>query len=70
MLALKISFNFGLPLIIGLGHAFFAALPFNTLMDGVAFAPGIFAITVYAVIYMIFSVLAYYHLRLLVQFSL
>lgn len=38
-LALKIAFNFGLPLIIGLGHAFFAARAFNTLMNGVDFAP-------------------------------
>ncbi|EGQ3527723.1 ABC transporter permease [Staphylococcus pseudintermedius] len=69
-LALKIAFNFGLPLIIGLGHAFFAARAFNTLMNGVNFAPVIFAMTVYAVIYLIFAVLAYYHSRRVIKFSI
>lgn len=69
-LALKITFNFGLPLIIGLGHAFFAARAFNTLMNGVDFAPVIFAMTVYAVIYLIFAVLAYYHSRRVIKFSI
>lgn len=69
-LALKIAFNFGLPLIIGLGHAFFAARAFNTLMNGVDFAPVIFAMTVYAVIYLIFAVLAYYHSRSVIKFSI
>ncbi|EOE6792761.1 FtsX-like permease family protein [Staphylococcus pseudintermedius] len=69
-LALKIAFNFGLPLIIGLGHAFFAARAFNTLMNGVDFAPVIFAMTVYAVIYLIFAVLAYYHSRCVIKFSI
>lgn len=69
-LALKIAFNFGLPLIIGLGHAFFAARAFNTLMNGVDFAPVIFAMTVYAVIYLIFAVLAHYHSRRVIKFSI
>ncbi|HCT0483195.1 TPA: ABC transporter permease [Staphylococcus pseudintermedius] len=69
-LALKIAFNFGLPLIIDLGHAFFAARAFNTLMNGVDFAPVIFAMTVYAVIYLIFAVLAYYHSRRVIKFSI
>ncbi|PWZ67211.1 FtsX-like permease family protein [Staphylococcus pseudintermedius] len=69
-LALKIAFNFGLPLIICLGHAFFAARAFNTLMNGVDFAPVIFAMTVYAVIYLIFAVLAYYHSRRVIKFSI
>lgn len=69
-LALKIAFNFGLPLIIGLGHAFFAARAFNTLMNGVDFAPVIFAMTVYAIIYLIFAVLAYYHSRRVIKFSI
>ncbi|MCE5459308.1 ABC transporter permease [Staphylococcus pseudintermedius] len=69
-LALKIAFNFGLPLIIGLGHAFFAARAFNTLMNGVDFTPVIFAMTVYAVIYLIFAVLAYYHSRRVIKFSI
>ncbi|EHT8076364.1 ABC transporter permease [Staphylococcus pseudintermedius] len=69
-LALKVAFNFGLPLIIGLGHAFFAARAFNTLMNGVDFAPVIFAMTVYAVIYLIFAVLAYYHSRRVIKFSI
>ncbi|HAR5652764.1 TPA: ABC transporter permease [Staphylococcus pseudintermedius] len=69
-LALKIAFNFGLPLIIGLGHAFFAARAFNTLMNGVDFALVIFAMTVYAVIYLIFAVLAYYHSRRVIKFSI
>ncbi|WP_214546257.1 FtsX-like permease family protein [Staphylococcus pseudintermedius] len=69
-LALKIAFNFGLPLIIGLGHAFFAARAFNTLMNGVDFAPVIFAMTVYAVIYLIFAVLAYFHSRRVIKFSI
>ncbi|WP_353418317.1 ABC transporter permease [Staphylococcus delphini] len=69
-LALKIAFNFGLPLIIGLGHAFFAARAFNTLMNGVDFAPVILAMTVYAVIYLIFAVLAYYHSRRVIKFSI
>lgn len=69
-LALKIAFNFGLPLIIGLGHAFFAARAFNTLMNGVDFTPVIFAMMVYAIIYLIFAVLAYYHSRRVIKFSI
>ncbi|PCF81210.1 bacitracin ABC transporter permease [Staphylococcus intermedius] len=69
-LALKIAFNFGLPLIIGLGHAYFAARAFNTLMNGVNFTPVILAMAVYAVIYLIFAVLAYYHSRRAIKFSI
>ncbi|REB90712.1 ABC transporter permease, partial [Staphylococcus pseudintermedius] len=69
-LALKIAFNFGFPLIIGLGHAFFAARAFNTSMNGVDFAPDIFARTDYAVIYLIVAVLAYYHSRRVIKFSI
>nr|WP_233276506.1 hypothetical protein [Staphylococcus pseudintermedius] len=43
---------------------------FNTLMNGVDFAPVIFAMTVYAVIYLIFAVLAYYHSRRVIKFSI
>lgn len=69
-LALKIAFNFGLPLIIGLGHAYFAAHAFNILMNGVNFTPALIAMAVYAVIYLIFAVLAYYHSRRAIKFSI
>lgn len=69
-LALKIAFNFGLPLIIGLGHAYFAARAFNTLMNGVNFTPVLIAMAIYALIYLIFAVLAYYHSRRVIKFSI
>ncbi|HEC2147448.1 TPA: ABC transporter permease [Staphylococcus delphini] len=69
-LALKIVFNFGLPLIIGLGHAYFAARAFNTLMNGVNFTPALIAMAIYALIYLIFAVLAYYHSRRVIKFSI
>lgn len=69
-LALKVAFNFGLPLIVGLAHAYFAARAFNTLMNGVNFLPVFLAMAVYAVIYLIFAVLAYVHSRRAIKFSI
>ncbi|ARJ51208.1 FtsX-like permease family protein [Staphylococcus lutrae] len=69
-IALKISFNFGLPLLIGLGHAYFAARAFNTLVGGVNFIPVFLAMGAYVGVYIMFAVFAYFHSRRVIKFSI
>ncbi|MBA8759655.1 ABC transporter permease [Staphylococcus schleiferi subsp. coagulans] len=69
-LAFKVVFNFGLPLIIGLLHAGFAARAFNELMDGQSFIPVFIAMGVYTIIYFIFALLAYMHSRRSIKYSI
>ncbi len=69
-LAFKVLFNFGLPLVIGLLHAGFAARAFNELMNGKNFIPVFIAMGVYTIIYFIFALLAYMHSRRSIKYSI
>ena len=54
-LALKILFNFGLPLIIALLHALFVAMVFMKLMGEYSPIPIIIVMIVYSLVYLIFA---------------
>ncbi|QLK85451.1 FtsX-like permease family protein [Staphylococcus sp. 17KM0847] len=69
-LALKVAFNFGLPLIVGLGHAYFAAHAFNVLLDTPSFTPVLIAMAVYSLVYALFAWIAYIHSKRTIKYSL
>ncbi|WAE41743.1 FtsX-like permease family protein [Staphylococcus pasteuri] len=60
-LGLKIIFNFGLPLIIALLHALFAAIAFMKLMGNVSYTPIIVVMVVYSLVYFAFALIAFIH---------
>ncbi|MBO1198225.1 FtsX-like permease family protein [Staphylococcus simiae] len=60
-LLLKVTFNFGLPLIIALLHSIFAAIAFMKLMGQISFASVIIVIISYTVVYMLFAIIAFLH---------
>ena len=60
-LTLKISFNFGLPLIVALLHAFFAANAFMTLMGNYTLIPIVIVMIVYSLVYLIFAAISFIH---------
>ncbi|MFL1624326.1 FtsX-like permease family protein [Staphylococcus capitis] len=69
-LLLKILFNFGLPLIIALLHALFAALAFMKIMGNVTMAPVFLVMVVYTVIYLIFALIAFIHSNRVIKRSI
>ena len=69
-LLLKILFNFGLPLIIALLHALFAALAFMHVMGNVTMAPVFLVMIVYTVIYLIFALIAFIHSNRVIKRSI
>lgn len=52
-LLLKIAFNFGLPLLIALLHALFAALAFMKLLGNVSMSPIFIVMIIYTIVYFI-----------------
>ena len=60
-LKLKVTFNFALPLIIGLLHAYFAAKAYMMLMGVSNTAPVYVVMVIYTLIYTIFAFIAYRH---------
>ena len=69
-LLLKILFNFGLPLIIALLHALFAALAFMHVMGNVTMVPVFLVMIVYTVIYLIFALIAFIHSNRVIKRSI
>ncbi|MBF2757982.1 FtsX-like permease family protein [Staphylococcus sp. GDY8P57P] len=69
-LALKILFNFGLPLIIALLHALFAALVFMKLMGEFSPTPIIIVMIVYSLVYLIFAVISFVHANRIVKHAI
>ena len=57
----KILFNFGLPLLIALLHALFAALAFMNLLGQQDLRPVIVVMVVYTIVYLIFAVISFIH---------
>ncbi|MBX4428717.1 bacitracin ABC transporter permease, partial [Staphylococcus aureus] len=66
-LLLKITFNFGLPLLIAILHAVFAAIAFMKLMGNISFMPVIVVIVVYTLIYITFALIAFVHSNKLIK---
>lgn len=69
-LALKILFNFGLPLIISLLHAYFAAKAFMVLMGATNMLPVYIVMVIYSVIYFIFAIMSFIHSSRIVKHSI
>ncbi len=60
-LALKIIFNFGLPLVVSLLHAFFAANAFMILIGNYTLTPIFIVMVIYSLVYLIFAVISFIH---------
>ncbi|MET1465909.1 peptide resistance ABC transporter permease subunit VraE [Staphylococcus aureus] len=59
--------NFGLPLLIAILHAVFAAIAFMKLMGNISFMPVIIVIIVYTLIYIVFALIAFVHSNKLIK---
>lgn len=66
-IALKIGFNFALPLIIGLSHGYFAAKSAWFFMGQSFYTPVIIVMSLYSLIYILFAILAYVHSKQVIQ---
>ncbi|APR61748.1 ABC transporter permease [Staphylococcus condimenti] len=62
-LMLKVVFNFGLPLVVGLLHAYFASWAFLKLMVSSDHSPVILVMVLYTIIYACFAMIAYNHMK-------
>lgn len=69
-LKLKVAFNFGLPLIIALLHAYFAALVFMKLIGFGNQRPIFIVMVIYTIIYSIFAIIAYNHSKRTINHSI
>ncbi|WP_436862526.1 FtsX-like permease family protein [Staphylococcus caeli] len=69
-LGLKVAFNFGLPLIVSLLHAYFAAKAFMSLMGGATMLPIYIVMIIYSIIYAIFAIMAFIHSSRVVKHSI
>ncbi|MCE5148781.1 ABC transporter permease [Staphylococcus simulans] len=69
-LKLKIMFNFGLPLIVGLAHAYFASWAFLNLMGSDDHSPVFIVMGVYTLIYASFAIIAYIHTKRTIKQSI
>ncbi|SFV45174.1 ABC transporter permease [Mammaliicoccus sciuri] len=66
-IALKIGFNFALPLIIGLCHGYFAAKSAWFFMGQWFYTPVLIVMSLYSLIYILFAFLAYIHSKRVIQ---
>ncbi|MGO2095236.1 MAG: FtsX-like permease family protein [Mammaliicoccus sciuri] len=66
-IALKIGFNFALPLIIGLCHGYFAAKSAWFFMGQSFYTPVLIVMSLYSLIYILFAFLAYIHSKHVIQ---
>ncbi|MBO1198838.1 ABC transporter permease [Staphylococcus simiae] len=69
-LKLKIMFNFGLPLIIALSHAYFASLAYMKVMGTDNQRPIFIVMIIYTCIYAIFAITAYNHSKRTIRHSI
>lgn len=69
-LAQKTIFNFGLPLIVGLGHAYFAARAFNVINDSPSLMPAYIMMGIYSLIYAVFAIIAFIHTKRIIKFTI
>ncbi|MGK9045556.1 ABC transporter permease [Mammaliicoccus vitulinus] len=66
-IALKVGFNFALPLIIGLSHGYFAAKSTWFFMGQSFYTPVLIVMSLYSLIYILFAILAYVHSKQVIQ---
>ncbi|MDR5649265.1 ABC transporter permease [Staphylococcus nepalensis] len=69
-LGLKIIFNFGLPLVVSLLHAYFAAKAFMGLYNTANMTPVYVVMVIYSVIYCIFAIMSFIHSSRIVKHSI
>ncbi|MBF7021172.1 FtsX-like permease family protein [Staphylococcus kloosii] len=69
-LALKVAFNFGMPLVVSLLHSLFAALAFMKLMGLNTLIPVYIVMVAYSIIYCIFAIMAFIHSHRIVKHSI
>lgn len=69
-LKLKVLFNFSLPLIIALLHAYFASLAFMSLLGATNQFPIFIVMAVYTAIYAVFALTAYNHSKRTIRHSI
>lgn len=69
-LLLKIAFNFGLPLLIALLHALFAALAFMKLLGNVSMSPIFIVMIIYTIVYFIFAMISFIHSSRMIKHSI
>ncbi|MBF7020209.1 ABC transporter permease [Staphylococcus sp. 18_1_E_LY] len=69
-LALKVAFNFGMPLVVSLLHSLFAALAFMKLMGSSTLTPVYIVMIAYSIIYCIFAIMAFIHSHRIVKHSI
>ncbi|MDU2136785.1 MAG: FtsX-like permease family protein, partial [Staphylococcus warneri] len=69
-LKLKVLFNFALPLIIALLHAYFASLAFMSLLGATNQIPIFIVMAVYTAIYAVFALTAYNHSKRTIRHSI
>lgn len=69
-LVLKILFNFGLPLVVALLHAFFAATAFMYIMGNVTMKPVFTVMIIYTLVYCIFAIIAFIHSNRVIKKSI
>lgn len=69
-LALKILFNFGLPLIVALLHALFAAMAFMKLLGAFSSTPIIIVMVLYSLVYLIFAIISFVHANRIIKHSI
>ncbi|WP_114603894.1 FtsX-like permease family protein [Staphylococcus sp. EZ-P03] len=69
-LKLKVLFNFGLPLVVGLLHAYFASWSFLKLMGSTDHSPVFAVMAIYTMIYAGFAVIAYVHMKRTIKQSI
>lgn len=69
-LVLKILFNFGLPLVVALLHAFFAANSFMHIMGNVTMKPVFTVMIIYTLVYLVFAIIAFIHSNRVIKKSI
>lgn len=69
-LALKILFNFGLPLVVALLHALFAAMAFMKLLGAFSSTPIIIVMVLYSLVYLIFAIISFVHANRIIRYSI
>ena len=69
-LGLKVVFNFGLPLVVSLLHAYFAAKAFMGLYNATSMTPVYIVMIVYSIVYCIFAIMSFIHSSRIVKHSI
>ena len=69
-LKLKVTFNFGLPLIIALLHAYFISRGFMDIIGTNNTSPIYIVMTIYSTIYAIFAIITYNHTKRTISHSI